>query len=63
MIPHHQGAIRVALAEPNGGRNPHLKRIANGITAAQTKEIEEMNSWRTSWYGKDSPAGGAPSTA
>ncbi len=63
MIPHHQGAIRMALAELNGGRDPQLKTIATGIIAAQTKEINEMNTWRTSWYGAPSPAGGVPSAA
>ncbi len=63
MIPHHQGAIRMALAELSGGRDPQLKTIANGIIAAQTKEINEMNRWRAAWYGHTSPAGGVPSAA
>ncbi|MDQ6804900.1 MAG: DUF305 domain-containing protein [Actinomycetota bacterium] len=60
MIPHHQGAIRMARAELARGTNPQLKTIAQGIIADQTKEIGEMNTWRSGWYGAASPAGGVP---
>ena len=62
MIPHHQGAIRMARAELQKGKDPELKRIATAIVAAQTKEIEQMNSWRKQWYGAESPAGGVPAS-
>lgn len=61
MVPHHQGAIRMARAELAKGTNPELKAIAEDIVAAQEKEIKEMNSWREEWYGEPSPAGGVPS--
>ncbi|MCK9247796.1 MAG: DUF305 domain-containing protein [Solirubrobacteraceae bacterium] len=60
MIPHHQGAIRMARAVLTKGSDPELKRIATAIVAAQKKEIERMNSWRKQWYGSPSPAGGVP---
>ncbi|MDX8150203.1 DUF305 domain-containing protein [Patulibacter brassicae] len=60
MIPHHQGAILMARAELQKGKDPELKKIATAIVAAQTKEIEQMNSWRKQWYGTESPAGGVP---
>ena len=60
MIPHHQGAIRMARAEIAKGRNPELKKIAHAIVDAQTSEIDEMNDWRAKWYGEPSPAGGVP---
>jgi uncharacterized protein (DUF305 family) len=60
MIPHHQGAIRMARAELAKGSDPELKKIATAIVAAQKKEIEQMNSWRKQWYGSASPAGGVP---
>jgi uncharacterized protein (DUF305 family) len=60
MIPHHQGAIRMARAELAKGRNAKLRSIARGIITAQAKEIRQMNSWRKAWYGKTSPAGGVP---
>ncbi len=60
MIPHHQGAIRMARAELAKGSDPELKKVATAIVAAQKKEIEQMNSWREQWYGSASPAGGVP---
>ena len=60
MIPHHQGAIRMARAELAKGRNTKLRSTARGIMTAQAAEIRQMNSWRRSWYGKTSPAGGVP---
>jgi len=60
MIPHHQGAIRMARAELAKGRNPQLRTIATAIIAQQTKEITDMNSWRAAWYGQASPAGAVP---
>lgn len=60
MIPHHQGAIRMARAELGHGIEPRLRRIARAIIAAQTREIHQMNRWRTSWFGIPSPAGGVP---
>lgn len=60
MIPHHQGAIRMARAELSRGTDPELQKIATAIVAAQTKEINQMNSWRKAWYGAGSPAGGVP---
>lgn len=61
MIPHHQGAIRMARAELTKGSDSQLQAIAKGIIADQTKEIGEMNTWRTQWFGRPSPAGGVPS--
>lgn len=60
MIPHHQGAIRMARAEIAKGSDPELKKVAAAIVAAQEKEIKQMNSWREAWYGSPSPAGGVP---
>jgi len=60
MIPHHQGAIRMARAELDKGASDELKTLADEIIAAQTKEIKEMNAWRTKWFGSPSPAGGVP---
>jgi uncharacterized protein (DUF305 family) len=60
MIPHHQGAIRMARAELAKGKNTELRTIARGIITAQAKEIVKMNSWRKAWYGRTSPAGGVP---
>jgi uncharacterized protein (DUF305 family) len=42
MIPHHQGAIDMAIAELRYGTNPRLKRIAQEIIVDQQQEIAAM---------------------
>ena len=42
MVPHHQGAIDMAKAELQYGRNPVLRRLAEGIIVEQQQEIELM---------------------
>jgi uncharacterized protein (DUF305 family) len=42
MIPHHQGAIDMALAELRYGKDERLKRLAQEIVVAQKQEIEVM---------------------
>lgn len=60
MIRHHQGAIRMARVELARGGDAELKKLAQSIVDAQTKEIDDLNSWRMDWYGKVSPSGGVP---
>jgi uncharacterized protein (DUF305 family) len=60
MVPHHQGAIRMARIEIAKGGDDDLKSLAQGIIDSQSREIEQMNEWRTKWYGAPSPAGGVP---
>jgi uncharacterized protein (DUF305 family) len=60
MVPHHQGAIRMARIQLDQGRDAGLNAVAERIIDAQSREIEEMNSWREQWYGAPSPAGGVP---
>jgi uncharacterized protein (DUF305 family) len=42
MIPHHQGAIDMAKVELMYGRDPVLRRLAQGIIVEQQQEIELM---------------------
>jgi hypothetical protein len=42
MIPHHQGAIDMALAELRHGKNEQLRRIAQEIVSEQQQEIVAM---------------------
>ncbi len=43
MIPHHQGAIDMAKAELQFGRDPVLRRLAQGIIVEQQQEIQLMH--------------------
>jgi uncharacterized protein (DUF305 family) len=60
MIPHHQGAIRMARIQLERGEDEDLMAISRAIIAEQSREIEQMNAWREAWYGSPSPAGGVP---
>lgn len=42
MIPHHQGAMDMALAELRHGHNEQLRRIAQEIIVDQQQEISAM---------------------
>lgn len=42
MIPHHQGAIDMAVAELRYGHNEQLRRIAQEIIVDQRQEIQAM---------------------
>ena len=42
MVPHHQGAVDMAKAELQFGKNPVLRRLAQGIIVEQLQEIEVM---------------------
>jgi uncharacterized protein (DUF305 family) len=42
MIPHHQGAVDMARIELQFGKNPVLRRLAQGIIVEQLQEIEVM---------------------
>lgn len=45
MIPHHRGAIDMAVAELAHGDDPWARALAETIIAAQEKEIAEMLEW------------------
>ena len=42
MIPHHEGAVDMAKLELQFGKNPVLRRLAQGIIVEQLQEIEVM---------------------
>ena len=42
MIPHHHGAVEMAEAELRFGRDPVLRRLAQGIIVEQRQEIVVM---------------------
>jgi uncharacterized protein (DUF305 family) len=44
MVPHHQGAIDMALLELRFGKDERLRRLAQGIITEQGQEIQVMRS-------------------
>jgi hypothetical protein len=51
MVPHHQGAVAIANQLLKDGEQPALRKMAQDIIDAQTKEIAQMREWRKAWYG------------
>ena len=45
MIPHHQGAIDMAKILLQYGKDPEMRKLAEGIVAAQEGEIKFMTEW------------------
>ncbi len=45
MIAHHQGAIDMARVVLDHGQDPEVKKLAQGIIAAQEGEIKWMQDW------------------
>jgi uncharacterized protein (DUF305 family) len=45
MIAHHQGAIDMAKVVLEHGDDPEVKKLAEGIIAAQEGEIKWMQDW------------------
>ena len=43
MVPHHQGAIDMALAVLRHGRNPQIRRLAQEVIVTQQQEIAVMH--------------------
>lgn len=56
MVPHHQGAIRMAEAVQGKTRDPALRKLAKDIVTAQRREIKEMNEFREREFGGPVPS-------
>ncbi len=55
MIIHHQGAIEMANIAKQNAKHDEIKTLADDILAAQSKEIDMMQTWQTQWGYKTTP--------
>jgi hypothetical protein len=51
MISHHEGAIEMAEMALQLAEHAELTELAHAIIAAQTTEIEQMQTWLQTWFG------------
>ena len=56
MIMHHQGAIDMANLAKTNAKHDEVKTLADNILAAQSKEIDMMQTWQTQWGYKSTPS-------
>ncbi len=53
MIPHHDGAIAMAIQAQEKATHPEIKTLANNIITSQSGEINQMKQWYRSWFEKE----------
>jgi len=55
MIEHHQGAIDMANLAKENAKHDEIKKLADDILSAQSKEIDMMQTWQADWGYKSTP--------
>ena len=57
MVPHHEGAVTMAMIARSRGEHAEIKSMAEAILTSQAQEITKMKGWRKAWFGsEDIPA-------
>jgi uncharacterized protein (DUF305 family) len=56
MIPHHDGAVKMADLILKRTKRPELRQLATAIKRAQTREIGQMKTWYQQWYKASVPS-------
>lgn len=59
MVPHHEGAVKMAKVVLRSTKDAALRELAEGIVSTQEREIKEMNDFRTNKFGGPVPEGAA----
>lgn len=56
MVEHHQGAIDMAQSylDADFQKQDEVARMADAIVSVQDREIEQMQTWLSEWYGESS---------
>ncbi len=49
MIIHHEGAVEMAEQAKKKAKHDEIKKLADEIITAQTREIRMMKDWKNSW--------------
>lgn len=49
MIEHHQGAVDMAELAKENAKHDEIKKMADDIIVAQSKEIDMMQMWQGDW--------------
>lgn len=56
MIPHHEGAVKMADLALKLSKRPEIRKLAESIKRDQTREIDQMRAWYKQWYGTNVPS-------
>lgn len=49
MIPHHEGAVKMAQDALSKSNRPQIKQLSQNIISSQRAEIQQMQQWRQAW--------------